>query len=706
MTGLGDVMLLGEVHPLGAHWDGAGTNFAIYSESAEAVELCLFDDDGIEDRVELPETTAHVHHGYLPGVGPGQRYGYRVYGAWDPRRGLRSNPSKLLIDPYARAVEGEVSWAPAVMAHRHNDPNMRELTDSAPYVPRGVIVDERYDWGDDAPPRTPWHKTCIYESHVRGLTMTHPDVPEALRGTYAGMGTDAIVGYLVDLGITAVELMPVHHFIPEGFTADRGLTNYWGYSTAAFFAPHGPYSSAGQRGQQVNEFKDLVKTLHAAGLEVLLDVVYNHTTEGTAAGPTLSLRGIDNGTYYRLLDEDPSQYLDFTGTGNSLNVRHASALQLVMDSLRYWVIEMHVDGFRFDLASTLARDFYEVDRLSAFFDLIHQDPVINRTKLIAEPWDVGPGGYQVGNFPALWSEWNGRYRDDVRDFWRGEHHTLAEFAYRFTGSSDLYNADGRRPSASINFVTAHDGYTLADLVSYEQKHNEANGEDNRDGHDDNRSWNGGAEGPTDDPAIRTNRRRRQFALMATLLLSQGVPMISGGDEIGRTQLGNNNAYCQDNELTWHNWDDIDEQLLAFTKRLLRLRAEHPVFRRRRFFQGEPVLAGHLDDIGWYRPDGTEMRNADWNVGYARAVGVFLNGNALGPQGPGLEPTIDNSYLFLFNATDEEVGFALPAAVGDQGWTVVVDTTDSAHEGSLLNGHDSWKSQAWSVTLLEQHPPER
>lgn len=703
-------VLLGNLAPLGARWDGDGTNFAIYSESAESIELCLFDEAGSEERIELPETTAHVHHGYLSGVGPGQRYGYRVHGKWEPGRGLRSNAQKLLIDPYALAVEGDVTWTPAVMAHRHDNPAIQDLTDSAPFVPRSVVVDPSFDWEDDAAPATPWHQTCIYETHVRGLTMTHPGVPEGLRGTYAGMASDAIIEYLVQLGITAVELMPVHHFIPEGFTGDRGLTNYWGYSTAAFFAPHGPYAASGQRGEQVTEFKRLVKRLHQAGLEVLLDVVYNHTTEGSAAGPTFSHRGVDNATYYRLVDEDPSQYLDFTGTGNSLNVRHPAALRMVMDSLRYWVLEMHVDGFRFDLASTLARDFYEVDRLSAFFDLIHQDPVINQTKLIAEPWDVGPGGYQVGNFPPRWSEWNARYRDGVRDFWRSGDHTLADFAYRFSGSSDLYDGDGRRPSASINFVTAHDGYTLADLVSYEHKHNEANREGNRDGHDDNRSWNGGAEGPTSDPDILANRRRRQFALMTTLLLSQGVPMISGGDEIGRTQLGNNNAYCQDNELTWHDWTAVDEELLSFTRRLLRLRADHPVFRRRRFFQGRPVLEGELDDIGWYRPDGIEMQRGDWDVGYARAVAVFLNGRSLGPQGPGLEPTLDNSYLVLFNATADDLVFAMPRQAGPGPWAHVLDSADPTdHHNDVRNKRLESDRQvdvgAWSVCLLEHRKTE-
>lgn len=694
-------MWLGEPFPLGASWNGRGTNFAIYSESATLVELCLFDDDGNEQRLRLPEHTAHVHHGYLPGVGPGQRYGYRVHGAWDPASGRRANPNKLLIDPYAKAVEGEVTWDASVFGHDLDNPGQPSALDSAPAMPRSIVVDDRFDWGDDRPPRTPWHRTTIYEAHVRGLTMTHPDVPDELRGTYAGMASPAIIKYLSELGVSAIELMPIHHFVPEGFAVEQGLTNYWGYATAAFFAPHGAYSSTGDRGQQVVEFKQLVKALHAAGLEVLLDVVYNHTSEGTAQGPTLSMRGVDNATYYRLRDDDPGQYLDFTGTGNSLNVRHPATLHLVMDSLRYWVTEMHVDGFRFDLASTLARELYDVDRLSSFFDLIHQDPIINRTKLIAEPWDVGPGGYQVGNFPPLWSEWNGRYRDEVRDFWRGEHGSLAGFAYRFTGSSDLYDDDGRRPSASINFITAHDGYTMRDLVSYQEKHNLANGEDNRDGHSDTRAWNSGAEGPTEDPTVIETRRRRAYSMIATLLLSQGVPMISGGDEMGRTQGGNNNAWCQDNEISWHDWANVDEHLLAFTKRMLRLRNEHPIFRRRRFFQGRPVLGSTLDDIGWFRHDGREMQDADWHHSDTNAITVFLNGNTLGPQGPQPQPVIDRSFLLFFNGSNDSRCFTVPAGLGGASWRVVVDTADKSNRDEMLANQDDWKVDAWGVVLLER-----
>lgn len=692
---------LGEPFPLGASWDGEGTNIAVFSENATAVELCLFDADGNEERIELPDQTTHIHHGYFPGVGPGQRYGLRVHGPWAPERGQRFNPFKLLVDPYALAIEGNVTWGPAVFGHDQDNPSEPNVEDSAPFVPRSVIVDRSFDWEDDTAPKTPLHRTVIYETHVRGLTMTHPAVDPALRGTYAGMASTPIIDHLVKLGITAVELLPVHHFIPEGFLGDQGLTNYWGYSTAGFFAPHGPYSASGQGGQQVTEFKHLVKTLHSAGIEVILDVVYNHTTEGNESGPTLSLRGIDNSTYYRLSDSDPSKYHDFTGTGNSLNVRHSASLQLVMDSLRYWVTDMHVDGFRFDLASTLARDLYEVDRLATFFDLIHQDPVINRVKLIAEPWDVGPGGYQVGNFPPLWSEWNAQYRDDVRDFWRGSAGSLGELALRFTGSSDLYATTGRRPSASINFITAHDGFSLADLVSYERKHNEANGESNRDGHDDNRTWNGGFEGVTDDPEVLENRRRRTYSLLATLLLSQGVPMISGGDEIGRSQQGNNNAYCQDNELSWYDWSSVDEKLLAFTSRLLSLRADHPVFRRRRFLEGKPVMGSSLEDVGWFRPDGQPMTEDDWHVWHAKALSVFLNGNALGPEGPTLDRVVDRSFLVMCNASDDPLGFRVPLGLGGASWRVVIDTAVSTNRDEIVATSDHWQVEPWTLVLLER-----
>jgi glycogen operon protein len=694
---------LGEARPLGATWDGTGTNFALFSEGAFAVELCLFDDDGHETRIEIPEHTANTHHAYLSGVGPGQRYGYRVHGPWDPSQGLRFNPAKLLVDPYAKAIEGSVDWTGPVYGHDALDPSRPDYADSAPSVPRSIVMDTAFDWGDDAPPGTPWYETVIYETHVRGLTMTHPDVPPELRGTYAGMGCEPVVEHLAGLGVTAVELMPIHHFVPEGFVLERGLTNYWGYSTLGFFAPHGPYAAGGDGGAQVPEFKRLVKTLHSAGIEVLLDVVYNHTTEGTADGPTLSFRGIDNTTYYRLDPDDPAAYVDFTGTGNSLNVTRAASLQLVMDSLRYWVEEMHVDGFRFDLAPTLAREYFSVDRHSAFFDLIHQDPVVSRVKLIAEPWDVGPDGYQIGKFPPVWSEWNGRYRDDVRDFWKGADGSLSRLASRFSGSSDLYGSGRRRPRASINFVTAHDGYTLVDLVSYERKHNLANGERNRDGHGDNRSWNGGIEGPTDHPDIVENRRRRVAGLLSTLLLSQGVPMLSGGDEIGRTQQGNNNAYCQDNDLSWYDWKAVDRELLAFTRGLVRLRAGHPVLRRRQFFTGLTDGGSPLPDIAWYRPDGRTMETDDWHRSDTRAVAVFLNGETIADRGPHLEPVVDDSLLVLINGGEAPLTFTIPDVLSGHRWHCVLDSAArlviaDRPPGLALPARD-WLVGAWSVAVL-------
>ncbi len=663
----------GQSRPLGATWDGRGTNFAIFSERAYMVELCLFDDEGNERRIEMAEHTANTHHVYLPAVEPGQRYGYRVHGPWDPAEGLRFNPAKLLMDPYAKAIEGDVDFAGPVYGHDRADATRPDCHDSAAFVPRSVVVDERFDWGDDETPNTPWSETVIYEAHVRGLTMTHPDVPAELRGTYAGMATQPVLDHLVKLGVSAIELMPVHHFVSEGFIVEKGLSNYWGYSSLGFFAPHGAYAATGQRGQQVAEFKSLVKALHGVGIEVILDVVYNHTTEGTAAGPTLSFRGVDNTTYYRLDHYDKSSYYDFTGTGNSLNVAHPASLMLIMDSLRYWVQEMRVDGFRFDLAPTLAREYFSVERQSAFLDLMHQDPIVSGTKLIAEPWDVGPGGYQIGNFPPLWSEWNGRYRDDVRDFWKGTDGALGALASRFAGSSDIYDVERRRPRASINFITAHDGYTLSDLVSYQEKHNEANGEDNRDGHGDNRSWNGGFEGPTDIDEINENRRCRVRSMMATLVLSQGVPMLSGGDEMGRTQQGNNNAYCQDNEISWHDWAAVDDDLLALTRALVAFRRDHPVFRRRRFFTGHPATAGDLADIVWFRADGGTMTHDNWHEGHARSVGVFLNGEVLAAQGPRLEPVHDDSYLLLFNAGAKALKFVLPALLGLHAWAVEFDT---------------------------------
>ena len=665
----------GSPAPLGATYDGAGTNFALFSEVADGVELCLIDDEGDETRVAMTEREAMVWHAYLPRVGPGQRYGFRVHGPYDPRAGHRCNPSKLLLDPYARAIEGGVRWDQPMFGYPFGDPDGRDEHDSIGHTPLSVVVNPYFDWQDDRPPRRPYHESVIYEAHVKGMTMRHPDVPEEIRGTYAGMAHPAVVEHLRGVGITAVELMPVHQFVDAGFLVDRGLSNYWGYDTIGFFAPHNAYSATGQRGEQVQEFKALVRTLHAAGIEVILDVVYNHTAEGNHMGPTMCFRGIDNAAYYRLVDEDRRYYYDTTGTGNTLLMRHPQVLQLVMDSLRYWVEEMHVDGFRFDLAASLARQFHEVDRLSAFFDLVHQDPVVSRVKLIAEPWDVGPGGYQVGNFPPLWTEWNGAYRDTIRDYWRGEPATLGEFAGRLTGSSDLYQSDGRKPYASINFVTCHDGFTLRDLVSYNEKHNEANGEGNADGESHNRSWNCGAEGDTDDAGVLELRGRQQRNMLATLLLSQGVPMLLHGDELGRTQGGNNNAYCQDNEISWIDWAAPDAGLSAFVARLTRLRAEHPVLRRRRFFDGRGNGANGVGDIAWFTPEGRPMRHGDWDNGFARSVAVFLNGDAITEPGPRGEPITDDSFLLLFNAHYEDLAFRLPPADLGVTWQRVLDTAD-------------------------------
>jgi isoamylase len=663
----------GDPYPLGATYDGAGTNFSLFSETAEAVELCLFDDAGEETRIPLTETDGFVWHGYVPWVGPGQRYGYRVHGPYDPANGLRCNPGKLLLDPYAKAVEGEVRWDEALFAYRFGDPESRNDDDSAPYTPKSVVINPYFDWGEDRSPRTPYHETVIYEAHVKGLTERHPGLPERERGTYAGLADPITIDYLSELGVTAIELMPVHQFVHDDVLLQRGLSNYWGYNSIGFFAPHNGYAASGGRGEQVQEFKLMVRSLHEAGIEVILDVVYNHTAEGNHLGPTLGFRGIDNQAYYRLVDGDPRYYMDTTGTGNSLNVQHPHALQMIMDSLRYWVTEMHVDGFRFDLASTLARELHAVDRLSAFFDLVQQDPVVSQVKLIAEPWDVGEGGYQVGNFPPLWTEWNGKYRDSVRDFWRGEP-VLPEFASRLTGSSDLYADDGRRPWASINFVTCHDGFSLHDLVSYDHKHNEANGEDNRDGTDDNRSWNHGAEGETTDPAIRALRLRQQRNFLATLFLSQGVPMLSHGDEMSRTQRGNNNAYCQDNELAWMPWRR-DPELAGFVGRVSELRGAHPVFRRRRFFEGR-THGGALDgerDIVWLTPAGEEMTEADWHTGYARAVAVYLNGDAITEPDSRGQRVRDDSFLLLLNAHSEPITFRLPDTSFGEHWEVSLDT---------------------------------
>jgi isoamylase len=665
----------GRAYPLGASYDGAGTNFALFSEAAELVELCLFDEHGHETRVPLRECDGFVWHGYLLSVGPGQRYGYRVHGPYQPAAGQRCNPAKLLLDPYAKAIEGTVDWDPAVFSYPFDDPDGRNDTDSAPHVPRSVVINPYFDWGVDRPPRIPYHETVIYEAHARGLTKLHPEVPEAERGTYRGLTHPAVIEHLRGLGITAIELLPVHQFVTEGGLEEGGLANYWGYNTIGFFAPHNAYSASGAAGEQVQEFKAMVKDLHNADIEVILDVVYNHTAEGNHLGPTLCFRGVDNASYYRLTDEDRRYYLDTTGTGNTLLMRHPHVLQMIMDSLRYWVLEMHVDGFRFDLAAALARQFHEVDRLSAFFDLVQQDPVVSQVKLIAEPWDVGVGGYQVGNFPPLWSEWNGKYRDTVRDFWRGEPAKLPEFASRLTGSSDLYQDDGRRPVASVNFVTCHDGFTLADLVSYNSKHNEANGEDNRDGTDDNRSWNCGAEGPTSDPAVRALRARQQRNFLTTLLLSQGIPMLLAGDESGRTQHGNNNAYCQDNELSWLDWQQVDGDLREFTRELVRFRASHPVFRRRRFFQGRSIRGDRheLGDIAWLTPAGEEMTDEDWEAGFSKSMMVFLNGDAISEPGMRGEPITDDSFLLLLNAGEQDMDFAIPPPGYGERWAKELDT---------------------------------
>ncbi|MDF2705791.1 MAG: glgX [Nonomuraea muscovyensis] len=661
----------GDPYPLGATYDGAGTNFSLYTEVADKVELCLFDEGNNESRVALTEVDGFIWHGYLPGIGPGQRYGYRVHGPYDPARGLRCNPAKLLLDPYATAIEGGVTWNEAVYGYRFGQPDSRNDLDSAPYMPRSIVINPFFGWGHDRPPAVPYHDTVIYEAHVRGLTIQHPKIPEHLRGTYAALGHPEILDHLTKLGVTALELMPVHQFVTDHVLEERGLTNYWGYNSIGFFAPHNSYSSQGQRGGQVLEFKAMVRALHEAGIEVILDVVYNHTAEGNHLGPTLGFKGIDNPDYYRLVDGDPRHYMDTTGTGNSLLMRSPHVLQMIMDSLRYWVTEMHVDGFRFDLASTLARELHEVDRLSAFFDLVQQDPVLSQVKLIAEPWDVGPGGYQVGNFPSRWTEWNGRYRDTIRDLWRGRPATLPEFGSRFTGSSDLYQDDMRRPAASINFVTCHDGFTLQDLVSYDHKHNEANKEGNRDGTDDNRSWNCGAEGPAD-LAIESLREQQKRNFLTTLFLSQGVPMLSHGDELGRTQQGNNNGYCQDNELTWVDWSDVRENwlLLEFTQRLAELRKKHQVFRRRRFFYGKPVRG--LSDIAWLTPSGEEMTDADWNVGYAKSLAVFLNGDAITEPDRRGRPIRDDSFLLLFNAHHDTIAFTIPKDYGDM-WQTEIDT---------------------------------
>ena len=666
----------GTAYPLGATYDGSGTNFALFSEAAHRVELCLFDDQGGETRIEVVESSAFIWHCYLPLIQPGQRYGYRVHGDYNPAAGSRANPNKLLLDPYAKATCGTIDWDQSLFSYNFGDPDSRNDEDSAPHMMLGVVVNPFFDWVGDRPLRTPYSASLIYEAHVKGLTQLQELVPEAQRGTYAGVAHPSVIDHLQKLGVTAIELMPVHQFVNDGTLEEKGLNNYWGYNTIGFFAPHNAYSSTGDLGNQVQEFKGMVRSLHDAGIEVILDVVYNHTAEGNHLGPTISFKGIDNEAYYRLMDDDKRYYMDYTGTGNTLNVRHPHSLQLIMDSLRYWVLEMHVDGFRFDLASALARDLYDVDKLSTFFELVQQDPVVSQVKLIAEPWDVGPGGYQVGNFPAQWTEWNGKYRDTVRDFWRGEPSTLGEFASRITGSADLYEHSGRRPVASINFVTAHDGFTLSDLVSYNEKHNDANGEDNQDGESHNRSWNSGVEGPTDDPEVLALRARQQRNYLATLLLSQGVPMILHGDELGRTQTGNNNTYAQDNELSWIHWDEADHPLIEFTAAVSRLRREHPTFRRSSFFNGHPgarTAGDPMSDIVWLTPDGQEMQSKDWDEHLTRTVAMFLSGDGIRERDSRGQVVTDVNFLVCFNADAEDVEFTLPSAEYAPNWEVVVDT---------------------------------
>jgi isoamylase len=675
----------GQPYPLGATWDGEGVNFALYSENATRVEVCIFDENGEETRLQLRERTAFVWHGYLPGLQPGQRYGYRVHGPYEPDQGLRFNPNVLLLDPYAKALDGLESFDKGVFAYElgtEREDYAMETQDRRG-VPLAVVVDSTFDWGGDRGPNRPLHETVIYETHAKGLTMLHPEVPQELRGTYAGLAHPAMLKYFQELGVTAIELMPVHTHLDDPFLLDKGLTNYWGYSTLNFFTPELRYSAAFKRGDAVGavrEFKEMVKAMHAAGLEVILDVVYNHTSEGNHMGPTLSFKGIDNPTYYRLVPDNPRHYFDYTGTGNTLNVRHPQTLQLIMDSLRYWVLEMHVDGFRFDLASTLARGLHEVDQLSGFFTIIHQDPVISQVKLIAEPWDVGEGGYQVGNFPVKWAEWNGIYRDSIRGFWKGEGGSASDLGYRLTGSSDLYKDDGRKPSASINFITAHDGFTLRDTVSYNDKHNDANQENNQDGHNDNRSWNCGVEGPSDDPAVQGLRARMQRNYLATLILSQGTPMLLGGDEFGNSQEGNNNAYCQDNEISWYDWEKMDSGLLAFTRKLIKLRREHPVLHRQKFFSGRPIRGTDVQDIMWFRHDGEAMTDEDWQNPHTQSLAMFLAGNGLRETDKFGKPLEDDHLLLMLSASHEDLEFKLPDFPGCQQWELLIDTNDDNAPG--------------------------
>ncbi len=698
----------GSPYPLGANSTDEGVNFALFAENATGVELCLFDspsDKTESARIRMTERTHHIWHTFIPGMKAGQLYAFRVHGAYEPQEGHRFNPNKLLLDPYAKAIAGVLDWDPALFGYTVGDSDV-DLSfsdvDSAPFLPKCVVIRNDFDWENDRPPKIPYHKTVIYETHVKGFTKMNPAIPEQIRGTYQALAHPTTIEYLKHLGITAIELMPVHHFISDKHLRDKGLSNYWGYNTIGFFAPDAGYSGSGVVGEQVVAFKDMVKTLHRAGIEVILDVVYNHTAEGNHLGPTLSFKGIDNASYYRLTD-DRRFYMDYTGTGNTLNANLPNVLRLMMDSLRYWIQEMHVDGFRFDLAATLARELHEVDRLSAFFDIINQDPVISQVKLIAEPWDIGEGGYQVGRFPPGWAEWNGKYRDCMRDFWRGSESMLGEFGLRFTGSPDLYADDYRRPTASINFITAHDGFTLHDLVTYNEKHNDANGEDNRDGESHNRSWNCGTEGETDDADVNQIRQRQKRNLLTTLFISQGVPMLVAGDELGRTQQGNNNAYCQDNEISWLDWMRKDDQLISFTTQLIHFRQEHPVFSRRRWFYGQRIKGTGVDDIAWFLPDATEMSDEHWNTAFAKSLGVFLNGMSMHYVGSKGERITDDNFYVIFNAHHEPLEYKLPPEKYGQQWKKVLDTNQPEMSGvpfETFKALEVVKAEGRSIVILQ------
>ncbi|MES2268402.1 MAG: glycogen debranching protein GlgX [Bacteroidota bacterium] len=696
----------GKPYPLGATYDGQGVNFALYSDNATDVELCLFDsaadEKEPEERIKITERTHQIWHCYLPGIKPGQLYGYRVHGPYAPEQGHRFNANKVLIDPYAKAISGTINWHDSLFGYElghHAEDLSFSTSNSSPYIPKAVVVDSSFDWEDDQPPRTPYHQSVIYETHVKGFTQLHPDIPEEIRGTYEAIGHPASIKYLTELGVTAIELMPVHHFVNDRHLAEKGLSNYWGYNTIGFFAPDVRYAGNIDNGKQVQEFKQMVKELHKAGIEVILDVVYNHTGEGNHMGPTLSLKGIDNSSYYRLVDDNKRYYNDYTGTGNTLNAMLPNVLRYIMDSLRYWITEMHVDGFRFDLAATLARELHEVNRLSGFFDIIYQDPTISQVKLIAEPWDIGEDGYQVGNFPPGWGEWNGKFRDCIRDYWIGADSMLGEFGQRFTGSPDLYQEDYRKPTASINFITAHDGFTLNDLVSYNEKHNEANGEDNNDGESHNRSWNCGAEGPTDDPEIIKLRNRQKRNLLTTLFLSQGVPMLVAGDEFGRTQQGNNNAYCQDNGISWLNWGEADQDLLSFTRRLIALRKDHPIFRRRKWFRGKPVKGKGPEDIAWFLPEGGAMEDHNWDHDFARSLGIYLNGLGLHSVDPMGVPIKDDNFYLMFNAHYEPLDYRLPEILSKKNWEIVLDTANDHVFEETINNQESIRVEGRAVVVL-------